>query len=347
MNERDLDLALKIFRRELEAQYDSQLETAVKDAAEARASAQKAREEAAAAREGMRIAEERLSKTLDAGIAEARDSVAGAKGAAGAAVAALAGTRESIDAAQLNMASVAFETRAHVDKAIAELQGAEATARGTLQGGIETLRARQSDALLAVSRDLDGRMKVVEEVSTRLNADLPRGLEVMQGELARGLGEVGVKADEALRAAREVAERETPKSENLASMSVRVDGMVARIEEMAGVVDAVQRQGHPALNKVAGLEAALSELRMSTQRAYDGMDRSLDAGLGRVREGEAGLRDALRNEVEGKVERMDERITELFASLDAQVKDSAALIAAMKQDARALKTALGGFGEAA
>ena len=44
---------------------------------------------------------------------------------------------------------------------------------------------------------------------------------------------------------------------------------------------------------------------------------------------------------------MDERITELFASLDAQVKDSAALIAAMKQDARALKTALGGFGEAA
>ena len=185
-----------------------------------------------------------------------------------------------------------------------------------------------------LSLSLEDRISPLEKTAEKHGTDITQGLIVLRNEMVERVNTAISKSEEAMKAVRESREHETPKSEQLASMSKRLDSMNVAIDEMRETIDSVESQENPIMVQVEGLKNEISDLRQQVQSFNDNRDRLIDEGLKRLEENDLSANRALRDEILDRMDKGDNRVTELFATLDAQMKDSSAIIGKMKDDLR-------------
>ena len=347
MDGRALDIAIKKFARELTEQYDRRIAQAVEDAAAARVGAEKAKDAAASAKAGMQLAEQRLQKALASGAEAESESARMARNDAGSALAAAEDLTGQVAALRRALDEGLSGSRDAAMRAVARRLDAEEENRRFLQAAVNELPKEQDQLRTALARELSGRVDPLEKLAAELSETLTLGMQSVRKDMQAGFEAAHAATDRAVQVANEAKEAESPKTEQLASMRQRVDGMVAQITEIEGIVAAVKAQGHPALRKASDLEVQIGRTMIRTQQEIDGLEKSQGAAFKRIQEEEARLRTSMQGELEGQAGRLDQRVTDLFAELDAKVGNAVARLEAIKNDGDAIKAALANFGQAA
>ena len=332
--DRKIDLAIKRLHRDLANQYDMRLEKAEKDASKARSEVQDARDDAASARAGMKIVEERLTKTLEDKAVEIGRVSEKARNDVEEALRTVNDLWKGIEGSRGEINRIESEIRESMDKSNTESSQNDIAIQERLQKSFDERISELKKALTHLSLSLEDRISPLEKTAEKHGTDITQGLIVLRNEMVERVNTAISKSEEAMKAVRESREHETPKSEQLASMSKRLDSMNVAIDEMRETIDSVESQENPIMVQVEGLKNEISDLRQQVQSFNDNRDRLIDEGLKRLEENDLSANRALRDEILDRMDKGDNRVTELFATLDAQMKDSSAIIGKMKDDLR-------------